>query len=71
MLPRQAYDADLRLLPEDGWIRPGLNWSIVDMLGFLGSFGGPRSASRLYGSSEPGKLVAQRGHLGVGARLLP
>ena len=23
----------------------------IDMLGFLGSFGGPRSASRLYGSS--------------------
>ena len=25
VLPRQAYEADLRMLPQDGWIRADLN----------------------------------------------
>ena len=35
VLPRQAYQADLRLLPDDGWIRPDLNYINTMFVGFV------------------------------------
>ena len=57
VLPRQAYEADLRMLPEDGWIRADLNSIHTMFVEFV--WGAWISlASRLHGPADSGELVA-------------